>query len=241
MALDCGWVAWREIRKHAESRYAANPAAAGWRPGFLARALSVAALGAALAGQVAAAATNAPAPAVDYHGGVPPPPGEGEIVAEVFGRLPGVAGAEVMRFVSEYLPEQMDEFRRLATGHRDRASAYLLGLVREALELMDARRRNPPWFRSVMEERRLTREADALGEAVRGSQGAERQAHVAALRAVLEKAFEVRQELLRADVVRLQSEIDRLRLLVEKRQRNREAVLGRRLAELAGEKDALVW
>jgi hypothetical protein len=171
----------------------------------------------------------------------PPAPQEEEILDEVFQKLPGVPRDDTLAIVREHLPERLSEFRRLAMLNRDEAGALLRVIVRDALELSELRRRNPTLFARTMEEQRLGREAAALAEAARHASGRERDELREKLRLTLDRAFEVRQELMRADAQRLQAEIDKLKSLVDKRQRHRDAIVTRRLGELTGEVEIVRW
>ncbi|MCX7590544.1 MAG: D52 family tumor protein [Kiritimatiellae bacterium] len=174
---------------------------------------------------------------------LPPVPIEAEIVQEVFGGYPAVNPEEVMQFIREQLPEQMYAFRKMSLRQKQRneAAAYLSALVRESLDLIAMKQRDPQRFEKVMAEKHLCMEAERLAELARHADKEARETHLAKLRQVLESAFDARQDLMRWELQRLEQELGRLRQMLEQRERHRSEIIENRLKELTGDTDLVKW
>ena len=57
----------------------------------------------------------------------------------------------------------------------------------------------------------------------------------------LEEAFEVRQELMKKDIRYVETELMRLKALVQEREQNRETIIARKVNEMVGSNPSLDW
>lgn len=174
---------------------------------------------------------------------LPPVPIEAEIIQEVFGQYPAVNPQDVMQFIREQLPEQMYAFRKMSLRQKQRkeAATYLSELVRQSLDLIAMKERDPQRFEKVMAEKRLCAEAEQEAEAVRQCEEREREARLDKLRSVLAQAFDARQELLRWELQRMEEELARLRQLLAQREQHRSEIIQNRLRELIGDTNFMKW
>lgn len=204
--------------------------------------LAAGAARAAGTGDVAAAASEGPVYPVEQMMEAPPlPPQESVILSRVFDRFPGENREQVLAYIREQFPDDLRRFKALALRDLNEAGDYLSGLVREALDLIEMKKRDPAAYAQRMDQRRLEQEAREAGEAVRRSEGAEREKQVARLEALLGQAFSTKQELMRAEVRQMEKDLAELTRLLEEREKNRAEIIRRRAGELTGKADHLQW
>lgn len=172
---------------------------------------------------------------------LPPSPNEGEVMKEALVGFSGVDPSEIAGFMRRYLPEQMNEFRRLSMRDRDKAVRFMSGQARDVLELLKVRRRSPSLFEKVVRQRRLQQMSDGLAQVVRLSEGADRETSRVELKRLLAELFRLKQELMRGDVENMEKELAKLRELLEKREANRDAIIAHRLTNMTGEIDPMKW
>ncbi|MBM4142569.1 MAG: hypothetical protein FJ225_03100 [Lentisphaerae bacterium] len=182
-----------------------------------------------------------PASAADREPRLPPIPNEAEVMEAVFATLPDVDPREVLEFIAAEFPAELYRFKTALMRKPEEAVELFTSLVGESLELMRARRGDPERFAKLMRERELERKAARLAETVRAADGAARAGAAEELRRTLTEAFEIRQELMQADVRQLAAELHKLRQLVEARDRNRESIIAQRVGQMSGDLDQFVW
>lgn len=182
-------------------------------------------------------------PAPVFHPPAPPRPTlDKEWMDSVFRRFPDVKPELVMDFIHERFPREVHEVKRLLTRRREDAVDFMSDLIQETLDLLDTRREDPARFEKVMRQRDLDRKAAEQAEAVRRCKDdPERGRRVEALRRTLAEAFVVKQELMKESVADMEVELNELKGLVERREKHREGIILRRIADLTGEKEELDW
>lgn len=156
-------------------------------------------------------------------------------------RFPGVEVDKVMDFVRDRFPREVHEFKRLLIRHRAEAIELMTDLVEEALDMLETKREDPARFERMMELRALDRKSEDQAEAVQRAEGEDREHALAALRGTLGEAFAIKQALMREDLAHLERELKELKNLIEKREKNGDAIIERRLSVLTGEEDELEW
>ena len=172
---------------------------------------------------------------------LPPFPSEGKIVKAVFSRYPDVDQKEVMVFIGRELPEDRQRFTLLAMRNEPEASAFLAGLVRQALDLIVLQETRPDVYEKTLKQRKLDRRAAELGGMLRRAQPAQKEPILKQLRQLLAESFEIKQELMRRDVSQMELQLGELKQLLARREENRRAIVEARVGELTGEKEALEW
>lgn len=172
---------------------------------------------------------------------LPPVPNEASIMEEVFKRFPGVDPDPVMEEVRREFSRDLAEFKSLAMRQRDRAVDYLTYLVSEAVEMLEMKRENPDLYEKSLKQRRLERTARRFAAEWHRLAGEQKEQKYEELQTVLGDAFDAKQEMMKADVAQMQQDLEELLAMIEKRQANREAIIVRRLKELAGDADPLDW
>lgn len=172
---------------------------------------------------------------------LPPVPGEEELLDTAFRRYPEADRAEVMAFLKEQLPEELYAFKLRAMRRREDAVEYLANLIRETLRLMETKKNDPGLFRKVVRKRTLEQQASRLADSAKRAKGDLRTSYLTQLEKALTEAFELKQEIMKLDVSQMEGELQQLRILLEKREENGRAIVGRRIAELTGEMDYLQW
>ncbi len=75
----------------------------------------------------------------------------------------------------------------------------------------------------------------------RQEEGAKKEARLRELTTVLEDGFELRQEIMRMELVHLREDLGQLEALIAKRQASREAIIARRKAHLLGDGEGMEW
>ena len=184
-----------------------------------------------------------PMPGAPSHGDLtmPPIPNETEVVRAVFATFPDVDPAQVISFIEEQFPLEMYAFKNALLRKREDAVQIFTSLVRESLAVMAVESRDPQRFNKILEQKKSERKAVESAEASRRSKGAPREEALAELRDSLSKAFEIKQELMKTEIADLASELQKLEKLIARREKNREAIIARRVGQMTGELDALMW
>jgi replicative DNA helicase len=197
-----------------------------------------------LTGAAAKAADTNASDAIEFAPGllkVPPSPTESRIAADVFRRFPDVDARSVMDFISREFPEDRTRFTLLSLQNATEASALLSGLIRQTLELMAMEKAKPDLYAKLLKQRKLDRRAVELGQAYRRAKGDDKAVQMKKLQDVLAESFEIKQELMRDDVAQMEQQINELKLLLQKREGSRQAIIDLRAGELTGETGALKW
>lgn len=173
---------------------------------------------------------------------LPPVPGpEQDLVEAVMRRFPRADHKAVMEFIRQQFPHEMRKFRELSVKRFDEARALMISLVEEAMELLEARYRDPDLFAKLMQQRALERQTIELAGECRQAVGEARQSLLRRLEALLAETFEAKQELMRRELDRMEQELGELRDHIRRREARREAVIERRLNHLLGAPDELEW
>lgn len=173
---------------------------------------------------------------------LPPTPPSMDFVARVVrDRFPDVDADSVQAFINDQFPEEMLRCRELAGVEPDEAVAALTQIFHDAIGLLDMRRDRPDLYEKSMAEIRLERRSRRLAALAGKAEGGEKDSYATELKAVLEEMFELRQDLMKAELEDMERDLDRLRALIRKRQENRAAIIERRLGDLTGEHADLGW
>jgi len=170
-----------------------------------------------------------------------PPRTQADLVRAVFKRFPGHDAAEIMPFIEKNLPQDMHRCRKLARQHWNHAVNFLSDLVQEALDLRHMQETRPELFQRVLERRRLEARVAELADLLRALPRDARSEQRAELRRLLKNGFDLRQEILKAELADMQAELDELTELIAKRSANRDLIIERKLRELTGDAPGLEW
>ena len=171
----------------------------------------------------------------------PPPPDSDFILNMALSRFPTADRKATVAFIQDKLASEMREIKELTRAKTSVALERMTDLVHDALELMQVKKEEPARFKLLMKERALQRKARMLAESVRDAGDEEHPDTRKALRAVLLEIFGVKQKLMGMEVEYLTAELEKLRVLVKKREENRAAIVDRRLAEVTGQAEYLKW
>ena len=164
-----------------------------------------------------------------------------DILSRALWRVPERVRPQVMEIVQQHFGRELREVQALARVEPMDAKELLGDLVAEAMELLELREENPEAFERRIRLAALEREAQELGGICADRGGEERAEPQKKLREVLTEAFNIKLEMMKQEAKALEQELDRLKILVDKRQASREAIVERRLKELTGEEDVLDW
>lgn len=98
---------------------------------------------------------------------------------------------------------------------------------------------DPEMFELEQNDQRLDRESHELAEQYRRApEGPAREEVRGKLRETVAKHFKARQERRELEVKRLQAQLERLRGALEKRSKEADAIIERRMSQLLGEEDS---
>ncbi len=106
-------------------------------------------------------------------------------------------------------------------------------------DLEAMRQNDPEMFRLVQEDNELDRRTHELGMQCRQAPPEQRERMQRELREVVNKQFEIRQQRRTLELKRIEGELQRLRETIERRAKNREQIIERRVGELTGREDDL--
>ena len=171
----------------------------------------------------------------------PSPPSDMFVKRMVMNRFTGIDEEEVTKFMQTYFPLELNEYRKLVTWKPDDAMNMLTDLVQESLSLMQTKQRDEALFEMIMEKKALQRKADHQAKTARMTKGAERKTHEDELKQTVDRAFDVRQKLLQEDIAHMEQQLEKLKMLAEKRKENRDVIVARRVGDLMGEGEYLEW
>ncbi|MDI6774128.1 MAG: hypothetical protein QME60_01860 [Verrucomicrobiota bacterium] len=173
---------------------------------------------------------------------LPPTPPDWEFVQKVaFSRFPDVNAADVMRFAAEHRTAETRELKALSRIRPDEAVERLTDLIYELLGIMALRQSNPPLYAVKIRQLKSDAEVNRWTEASRQDAGEARSLSLDSLRKAIEQAFDVRQEIMAADVEALEKKLEQLKALVRRRQESRRAIVAQRFAELTADEKPLQW
>ncbi len=173
---------------------------------------------------------------------LPPPPPDWDYVSRMtFARFPEADREATLLFIHQHFPRETKQIRLASATRPDRAMEALTDLVHKSLGLLKTQQENPELFEKLMRQHRLERQAQSLAAAVGQTQGESQKKILKKLQAVLAEAFEIKQSLMKDELEALARGVNDLRVLVEKREQNRQAIIERRLSELTGNEDWMRW
>lgn len=172
---------------------------------------------------------------------MPPFPGEEEIVSAILAHFPGADRKAVLDFLTENFRKEISDFRAQAFADSGKAVDSLTRVVREAVELLEARKKDPELFRKMMLKRELDRKAINLAADIQESNGSDKERLTRELHKTLAEAFDLKQEFMMKDLKQMEAELANLKGMIEKRMENRNAIIEKRLADLTKSKDFMEW
>jgi len=164
-----------------------------------------------------------------------------ELIESVLNRFPEIDPGEIMAIVHEEFPREMRRFRAIAITKSGDALELLTRVVGEALDLLEAKRRDPDLYQLMRSRRRLDRTATELGRAAQRSDGEKKKKLLTELQTTLEESFRVKQKVMKAEVEQVERELDDLRELINRRELMRGEIVGRRISELTENTNDLEW
>ena len=172
---------------------------------------------------------------------LPPGPLEGGIMSAVFNRYADIDRKEVMDFIEREFPEDRQRFTVVAMGDQAEATGFLSGLVRQTIDLLALKKTKPAVYEKALKQKKLERKAVELGDLYRQAQGDDKEQVLKDLHGVLAESFDLKQDLMKGDVARMEQHLNELKLLLQKREVSRQAIIECRAGELTGEKGVLEW
>lgn len=172
---------------------------------------------------------------------LPPTPYEFDITEAVFARFPDANRSEVDQFLQNNFADDLQKFRALAISHQSEATELFSKLVREALLLLETRRKNPAVFENKLKLRRLEAASARLSKKVRLAGGDEKKQLRQALLATAASIFDIKQEIMKADIEQMNGDLALLKDLVRKREMNRNAIIEKRVNDLARDSEDMEW
>jgi len=172
---------------------------------------------------------------------LPPTPYEFDITEVVFARFPDANRIEVDQFLQNNFADELKKFRALAVGHQAEATELFSKLVREVLLLLETKRKNPAAYENKLKLRRLEATAAKLSKEISLAGDNERKQLQQALRTTAASIFDIKQELMKADIEQMSGDLALLKDLVKKREANRDAIVDRRVADLARDGEGMEW
>ena len=101
--------------------------------------------------------------------------------------------------------------------------------------LEELKRNDPEMYELSKKDEDLNREAMQLGDQIRRAPRDSREALKKQLQETVQKHFDARQARRELQLKRLAEEIEKMKSTITKRQEMKEQIIGRRVAELAGE------
>ncbi len=150
--------------------------------------------------------------------------------------------AEVLEFLRGWDPYRVQRLEQFRERNPHDYMRTLQESYFEMKRVQEMQKSNPEAFEEMKKERGLEMQSFQLGEQIRKSEdAAEKDKLKADLKPVLEQLFDVREKHKDQEIARLEEDLKRLKEQVEKRRKNKESVVERRLRELSGEQPDDDW
>ncbi|MDE0840143.1 MAG: hypothetical protein OSB41_13970 [Kiritimatiellae bacterium] len=166
---------------------------------------------------------------------------ETQIVDAVFARFPDVDPTEVLAYMRTHFPHEVGYFTALSMRDVDRSVEYLSGIVRDCADLMRARKNDPKRYEQLLRYQKLETKAYDQADALRRASPEETNVKRAEVVETLGACFEIKQELMRQELTKMEVELSSLRELIEKREKNKNFIIKGRTEQITGESDPLRW
>ncbi len=171
----------------------------------------------------------------------PIPPGRKYVVEAVFNRFPGVDRDEVIKLARENFAAKMQEIEKLSTFRPNDAVEQMTEVVYEVVKLLEIKASDPELFKNKVKQIRLEKQVARYVEQARAAKGNKRDEALGMLNKTLALVFEVKQEVIKLDLARMERELGRLKEMVEKREENKDLIVNRRARDLLGEMAQVEW
>ncbi|THB72029.1 MAG: hypothetical protein D6E12_00205 [Desulfovibrio sp.] len=150
--------------------------------------------------------------------------------------------AEIRAYLQQTLPEALPELDELKAEYPLEYNEILEEYSHEIRYWEEIRVNHPEAFARSLEAEQLEYKSFDLGEQIFDTQDpAQRDQLTAELRTILERIFDLRMAEAEFEVQAIEQELQELTSMLETRRQHREQIIDRRLAELAGDHDAMVW
>ncbi len=166
------------------------------------------------------------------------------------GQFHSMISPDMQKFMRVELPEILEEIEELKIDvttilepeERAELAREQDRLLRFAREFRDIHRELPEMADDVLERHELEREAEELAESMEDVEDKGRKDNLEReLRSVLDEAFEISIRIREREADQIHEELVEIRTLLEKRRKNKEAIIERRLAELLEGVDPYEW
>ena len=171
---------------------------------------------------------------------LPPSQNQARMLEEALAHFPEADRGEVLALAEVHFPLEMRRFSELAVRDEKGAMRVLLQVVRRVVDLIEVKRVDPQHYERLAKAQRLETLASNLADTTRHLAGDHKAKAVEQLNKVLDEAFQVRQQIMQHEVARMESELQRIKALLQKRDEHRSDIISRRLAQLTGS-EALGW
>jgi len=83
-----------------------------------------------------------------------------DMMREILSRHPGIRPDEVMKFIQEQFPEEMQKVHEFRPKNPREAEEVMAGLLERAVDLMELRQRSPEQFEKALRKTKLDRETE---------------------------------------------------------------------------------
>ncbi len=175
----------------------------------------------------------------------PVPPDWAQVKRFTFERFPEANQEETLKFIAHYFPHDMQRVKQMAQIRPNESVETLTELAYRGLGLMRKREQAPERFKLWERQCRLEQQAEALAGTLAGEGDADGDADGDGqrenLEELLEQSFEIKQAIMKMELDELARGLEELRELVDRREKNKQAIIQRRVVELTGEEDDLQW
>lgn len=151
-------------------------------------------------------------------------------------------GEELMQFVEKEMPKGTAAYiNQLIVENPYEAYEALEYLMETRNEYLELKEVQPEVAKDFLDYNHSETASYMLAMKIEKSDGKNDEALKKKLRGEIEKAFDLRLTLQKAELANLEDEVEELRTLLKKRETAREAVIERRFKELTGENEHLEW
>lgn len=162
-------------------------------------------------------------------------------VKRELGRIPEPRRSQLTALLEQEFATRLDNLRTMAAHEPEEALDRLRDTIHMGVELLEVREHDPQHFRRMLRWHKIEDKSIYLSQKLQDLDGEARDKARNELRAVLTEAFDLKQQHMHREITEMERDLERLRTLIEKREKHRNAVIEHRIQELTEEYDYLDW
>ena len=149
---------------------------------------------------------------------------------------------EAMAYIQKVAPDEAERLKRLKAADPKRYADMLNRRLREKRRLERLKQEDPARYENEVKIRELERQSHELADTYRNSTGETARSGIRTKLATLTaRLFDLREGRRQEEVKRMERDLERLRANLTERQKHKQQIIERRVAQLLGEAGTMEW